>query len=278
MEINFNSHPTSYRNVPYLSISLTLPFSGLSCLRRSDNAAMALRGWRLFGVAGTILVYVGGILFLSFVSLQGPQQKRGIHGPRGYGEFETIRNRDMGLMGKKPPLQWCTELHYLGTPTRLPRTPPKLLQTFPGHFVKKFSVYSYHHNNNNQNLHSPAAAAAAAAVEAPPEADTPARQPDRTGSSRSDNDASERVPGPVRGGDTVASSIAGSSSRSVWPNSDQLSSGKLVDSNSVSRTGDGRWPSRRERNPKSPGLAALVSFPGSGNTWLRYLLQQATGK
>lgn len=23
---------------------------------------------------------------------------------------------------------------------------------------------------------------------------------------------------------------------------------------------------------------ALVSFPGSGNTWLRYLLQQATGK
>lgn len=26
------------------------------------------------------------------------------------------------------------------------------------------------------------------------------------------------------------------------------------------------------------GLSALVSFPGSGNTWLRYLLQQSTGK
>lgn len=25
-------------------------------------------------------------------------------------------------------------------------------------------------------------------------------------------------------------------------------------------------------------LIALASFPGSGNTWLRYLLQQATGK
>lgn len=25
------------------------------------------------------------------------------------------------------------------------------------------------------------------------------------------------------------------------------------------------------------GLTALASFPGSGNTWLRYLLQQATG-
>lgn len=28
----------------------------------------------------------------------------------------------------------------------------------------------------------------------------------------------------------------------------------------------------------TPQLTALVSFPGSGNTWLRYLLQQATGK
>lgn len=25
-------------------------------------------------------------------------------------------------------------------------------------------------------------------------------------------------------------------------------------------------------------VVALVSYPGSGNTWLRYLLQQATGK
>jgi hypothetical protein len=28
--------------------------------------------------------------------------------------------------------------------------------------------------------------------------------------------------------------------------------------------------------PRTP--VALVSFPGSGNTWLRYLLQQATGR
>lgn len=26
------------------------------------------------------------------------------------------------------------------------------------------------------------------------------------------------------------------------------------------------------------GLTALASFPGSGNTWLRYLLQQSTGR
>ena len=29
---------------------------------------------------------------------------------------------------------------------------------------------------------------------------------------------------------------------------------------------------------EATGLTALVSFPGSGNTWLRYLIQQATGE
>ncbi|CAG9559437.1 unnamed protein product [Danaus chrysippus] len=33
----------------------------------------------------------------------------------------------------------------------------------------------------------------------------------------------------------------------------------------------------RWRSPPSPNVVALVSYPGSGNTWLRYLLQQATG-
>ena len=30
-------------------------------------------------------------------------------------------------------------------------------------------------------------------------------------------------------------------------------------------------------NPQHDGVVALASFPGSGNTWVRYLLQQATG-
>lgn len=34
----------------------------------------------------------------------------------------------------------------------------------------------------------------------------------------------------------------------------------------------------RWRSPPSPDVVALVSYPGSGNTWLRYLLQQVTGK
>lgn len=31
------------------------------------------------------------------------------------------------------------------------------------------------------------------------------------------------------------------------------------------------------QTPPSPDVVALVSYPGSGNTWLRYLLQQVTG-
>lgn len=37
---------------------------------------MALRGWRLFGVAGTIFAYVAGILLLSIISLNNPHQRR----------------------------------------------------------------------------------------------------------------------------------------------------------------------------------------------------------
>lgn len=48
---------------------------------------MALRGWRLFGVAGTIFAYVAGILLLSIVSLNNPNQRR----PRT-GRFGEVRN------------------------------------------------------------------------------------------------------------------------------------------------------------------------------------------
>lgn len=34
---------------------------------------------------------------------------------------------------------------------------------------------------------------------------------------------------------------------------------------------------RKERPLNNQGVVGLVSVPGSGNTWMRYLLQQATG-
>lgn len=49
---------------------------------------MVLRGWRLIGVAGTICVYVTGILLLSLMSLQHPDTRRS-RGGRLYQEVNT---------------------------------------------------------------------------------------------------------------------------------------------------------------------------------------------
>lgn len=49
----------------------------------------------------------------------------------------------------------------------------------------------------------------------------------------------------------------------------QFSIGKIP---SINWCKDLHW-----RSPPAPYAIALVSYPGSGNTWLRYLLQQATG-
>ncbi|XP_013145776.1 PREDICTED: WSCD family member GA21586-like [Papilio polytes] len=56
-------------------------------------------------------------------------------------------------------------------------------------------------------------------------------------------------------------------------NSERVSNDKSVTSNtSVNWCKELHW-----RNPPLPFAIALASYPGSGNTWLRYLLQQATG-
>lgn len=55
------------------------------------NVVMALRGWRLFGVAGTIFAYVAGILLLSVLSLNNPNQRRGRSGRFGEVGIAIIR-------------------------------------------------------------------------------------------------------------------------------------------------------------------------------------------
>lgn len=200
---------------------------------------MALRGWRLIGLAGTILVYIGGILFLSFVSLQSPQQKR--NHARGYGEFETLRNRDLGLLGKKPPLQWCTELRYMDSPPPSPKA-YKLLQTFPGHFVKKFQpIQPFRKGEPLQN----------------PQQQPPQRH----------NDVS------IKSSPKRSATVAEFHSSSQWPNSNsnKFDTNKIATSDRIINDG------HQKSSNNGRELTALVSFPGSGNTWLRYLLQQATG-
>lgn len=56
---------------------------------------MALRGWRLFGVAGTIFAYVAGILLLSIVSLNNPNPRR-----VRYGRYAEVGLFNMALLHK----------------------------------------------------------------------------------------------------------------------------------------------------------------------------------
>ena len=51
---------------------------------------------------------------------------------------------------------------------------------------------------------------------------------------------------------------------------------KITERFNANSSGDVTCKSRTFLDRKSP-IVALVSFPGSGNTWMRYLLEQATG-
>lgn len=123
-------------------------------------------------------------------------------------------------MGKRQPLQWCRELHYLNRDTVKTIAKPKtysILHTFPGHYIRT--------QMKEQQPPPP-----------PPLPDTEIH--------------------------IVPESVIPPPS-SLKHN---LTSANLVPSN----LGNTKLLPR--------GLIALASFPGSGNTWLRYLLQQATGK
>lgn len=80
--------------------------------------------------------------------------------------------------------------------------------------------------------------------------------------------------------DAYYKSYLNSQSITSLTNSDgsKTSSGKSRVDRSHSFTARDSNKLEREYDHNGPALTALVSFPGSGNTWLRYLLQQATGK
>lgn len=63
--------------------------------------------------------------------------------------------------------------------------------------------------------------------------------------------------------------FSSSQSKNLPQHRDQHSTLKLDSSSTIS-------DNKNEFNDSKKGIA-LASFPGSGNTWLRYLLQQATG-
>ncbi|XP_023031058.1 WSCD family member GA21586 [Drosophila willistoni] len=140
---------------------------------------MALQGWRFFGVSATIIIYIGGVLFLSMNNIPGSHPKR--TRIERFAEFPSFHSPRFPMPSRKMTIRWCRDLKYIN------RDLPNYTDYKAGDFFTA----------------------------------------------------------------ALPSSILGSSSSS---------------------DGDALMPPMA-----MPMLTALASFPGSGNTWLRYLLQQATG-
>lgn len=130
---------------------------------------------------------------------------------------------------------------------------PKLLQTFPGHYVKAPKKY-FHYKNDNRISETLANAADQTAVK-----HKKAEFDDRYVSNRETEKIKSKY-----GNDEFKITY-----EKLWPKQirNQKSLKKLKEDNNNKLN---------DMIPKN--LIALASFPGSGNTWLRYLLQQATGK
>ncbi|TDG39301.1 hypothetical protein AWZ03_014277 [Drosophila navojoa] len=133
---------------------------------------MALQGWRFFGVSATIIIYIGGVLFLSMNNIPGSHPKR--TRIERFAEFSSFHSPRFPMPSRKMTIRWCRDLKYLN------RELPNYTDYKAGDYYTALP---------------------------------------------SDASANLQLQG-------------------IAP---------------------------------SPMLTALASFPGSGNTWLRYLLQQATG-
>lgn len=117
-----------------------------------------------------------------------------------------------------------------------------MLQTFPGHFVRIPKKYP-----NNDRRHKHQNGGEGAVVE--PMFDVGFKETKDKESKSTSNDKMK------------------SSYEKIWPNNKYLRN-----QNNQKLLQNGKLKEFRGNN-----LVALASFPGSGNTWLRYLLQQATG-
>lgn len=118
------------------------------------------------------------------------------------------------------------------------------MQTFPGHFVRIPKKYT---NNRNDELANHKHQTGVAVIESI--FDDGFNEKDKESKSKSND------------------KLKSSSYEKIWPNNKYLRN-----QNNQKLLQNGKLKEFRGNN-----LVALASFPGSGNTWLRYLLQQATG-
>lgn len=59
--------------------------------------------------------------------------------------YEVFKHRELGILSRRPPLQWCQELRYLTDPEKpqysKSSTTPKPYSSFSGHFLKKYEKF-----------------------------------------------------------------------------------------------------------------------------------------
>lgn len=97
----------------------------------------------------------------------------------------------MNGLGRRPPLQWCRTLHFLtNRPGEKyawhddPPTTPKMWQTFPGHFLKKYEKFL----KKDPNKVTAEAAAAASAIKTKPHSKYDDRYVDNKNTVANDKD------------------------------------------------------------------------------------------
>lgn len=70
-----------------------------------------------------------------------------------------FKHRELGILSRRPPLQWCQELRYLTDPER-PQylklsTTPKSYSSFSGHFLKKYEKFLRKNSTTSNSVVNP---------------------------------------------------------------------------------------------------------------------------
>lgn len=255
-------------------------------------------------------------------------------------QVDTLRHHELGIINRKPPLQWCTPLQYFNKKTIFQEKPTIRLQTFPGELriiiiiIIKFPEGCVHcppwfinlwpatlfHFFNQFNLYLIAIICkTASGIIALPISDvyiiilrilsghfvtkhkqTAANKATKyTKNNYNNNNNRNNIDN--NNNEYSRNSAKGGVHKTTYDDSYKTSKERLEadKNNEVYKFVSEPWPSgsggggsvTSQHNHKSDiklannldensnvELTALVSFPGSGNTWLRYLLQQATGR
>lgn len=154
------------------------------------------------------------------------------------------------VVARHPSLNWCRPLSFLEVvPANGTAVAPKLMHTFPGHFVKPKSFRRL----NRRPTIATSTASKPATTTAAPTITTARLDADFVDYNEIETQLLQYDPPYSR------------AQRKSEAEKERLATAAALAKSEAAKE-------------NVSGLTALVSFPGSGNTWLRYLLQQSTGE